>query len=71
MGLCSNYDIFQEKMNKFFSSLECIIAHIDDLLIISNRNLANHIKKVKIVLKKIKAAAFKINAKSGFSSEIT
>ena len=48
--------------NELFHGLEYIIAYIDDLLIISNSNFEDHLNNVKIVLKKLKAAGFKINA---------
>ena len=66
MGLCNSPDIFQEKMNELFNGLEYVRAYIDDLLIISNGNFEDHLNKVKIVLKKLKAAGFKINAEKSF-----
>ena len=62
MGLCNSPDIFQEKMNELFHDLEYVRAYIDDLLIISNSSFQDHLNKVKIVLNKLKAAGFKINA---------
>ena len=62
MGLCYSPNIFQEKMNELFNGLEYVRAYIDDLLIISNGNFEDHLNKVKIVLKKLKAFGFKINA---------
>ena len=37
-----------------------------DWLIISNGSFEYHVNKVKIVLKKVKAAGFKVNAESWF-----
>ena len=48
-------------MNELYNDLEYIRAYIDDLLIISNSNFEDHLNKVKIVLKKLKASGFKIN----------
>ena len=62
MGLCNGPDIFQEKVNELLYGLEHVRAYIFDLLIISDRNFDDHLNKVKIVLKKQKAAGFKINA---------
>ena len=50
-------------MNELFHDLEHVIAYIDDLLIISSGNFEDHLNKTKIVLKKLKAAGFNINAK--------
>ena len=66
MGLCNSPDIFHEKMNELFNVIEYVIVYIDDLLIISNGNFEDHLNKVKIVLKKLKAAGFKINAEKSF-----
>ena len=66
MGLCNSPDIFQEKMNELFHDLEYVRAYIDDLLIISNSSFQDHLNKVKIVLNKLKAAGFKINAEKSF-----
>ena len=54
-------DIFQEKINELFNGLEYVTAYIDDLFIISNGIYEDHLNKVKIVLKKLKANGFKIN----------
>ena len=53
-------------MNGLLNSLEYIIAYIDDLLIISNSKFEDHLNKVKIVLKKLKAVVFNINAETSF-----
>ena len=66
MGLYNSLDIFQEKMNELFSGLEYIRAYIDDQVIISNGSFEDHLNEVKIVLKKLKAAGVKINAKISF-----
>ena len=66
MGLCNSPDIFQEMMNELFHGLEYVRAYIDDLLIISNSDFEDHLNKVKIVLNKLKAAGFKINAEKSF-----
>ena len=58
MGLYNSPDIFQEKINKSFNGLEYVRAYFDDLLIISNDNFEDHLNKVKIVLKKLKAVGF-------------
>ena len=70
MGLHNSPDIFQDKMNELFYGLEYVRAYIDDLLVISNGNFEGYLNKVKIVLKKLKAAGFKINAeKSKFARD--
>ena len=55
-------------MNVLFNDLEYVRAYIDDLLIISNGNFEGHLNKVKIVLNKLKATDFIINAEKSFFS---
>ena len=56
----------QEKINETFDGLEYVRTYIDDLLIISNDNFGDHLNKIKIELKKLKVAGFKINAEKSF-----
>ena len=62
MGLCNSPDMFQEKKNEVFNGLEYVKTYIDDLLIINNKYLEDHIKKLEKVLCKSKLAGFKVNA---------
>ena len=62
MELCNILNIFQDKINELFECLEYITACINDLLIISNGNFEDYLNTTKIVLMKLKAADFKINA---------
>ena len=50
----------------YYNGLEYVKDYIDDLLVISNGNFEDHLNKVNIVLKKQKAADFKINAAKSF-----
>ena len=49
-------------MEKLFNGLEYVRAYIDDPIIISNGNFEDYLNKVKILVKKLKAVGFKINA---------
>ena len=63
--------MFQDKMNESFNGLKYVRAYIDVLLIISTGNFEDNLNKLKILLKKLKAAAFKTNAdKSFFARDI-
>ena len=69
MGLCNSPDIFLRKNDHIFNGLEYIKVYIDDRLIISKGNFEDHLNNVKIVLKKLKTACFKINAEKSFYLE--
>ena len=64
MCLFNSPDIFLEK--KLFKDLDYIGTHIDDLLIISNKSLENHIKKLDKVISKLKSSGFKLNEENFF-----
>ena len=68
--LCSSPDIFQEIMNELFNSLDYFRTYISRLLIISNKALEGHIKKLDKFLHKLKSTGFKANAKKPFSPEM-
>ena len=53
-------------MNELLNGLEYVRAYIDDLFSISNGNFEDHVNKAKIVLNKLKAAGFIINAEKSF-----
>ena len=56
MGLCNSPDIFKEKMSGLFNSLDYIRTYIDDLHLIINKSLEDHIKNLDKVLSKLKSA---------------
>ena len=53
-------------MKDLLNGLEYIKVYINDLLIISNGNVEDHLYKAKIVSKKLEAAGFKINTEKSF-----
>ena len=66
VGLFYDPYIFQEKMNELYHVRPCI----NDLLVISNGNIEDHLNKPKIVSKKLKEFGFKINADKSIVSNI-
>ena len=66
MGLCNSPDIFREKMNRLFNSLEYVRTYIDVLLIISNKSFEDHIIKLNKKLHKLKQQGYKINVGNSF-----
>ena len=56
-------------MSELMMALEYVKTYLDDLLIISKKNLEDHLKKLRVVLTKLQSAGLKINAtKSTFRS---
>ena len=66
MGLYNSPDIFQEKMNELFSSLEYVRTYINDLLIASNESFENHLNKIDNVFKILLKAGLKINVEKSY-----
>ena len=66
MGLCNSPDIFQEKMGNLYQDLEYVRAYIDDLLVVTNGTLEDHLEKLTEVLKRLRQAGLKVNAKKSF-----
>ena len=70
MGLCNAPDIFQEKMSELMEDLEFTRAYIDDLLVISQGDCADHLGKLEQVLIRLTKAGLKVNVtKSNFCAE--
>ena len=53
-------------MKDLFNDLDYVRTYIDDLLIISNKPLEDHSKKLDKVLSKLQSAGFKVNAEKSF-----
>ena len=53
-------------MKELFDGLDYVRTCIDDLLIISNRSLEDHIKQLDKDLNKSNSAGFKVNAENPF-----
>ena len=51
-------------MNEMFRIIEFIRAYIDDLLIITKGNWSDHLNKLELVMKKLRANGLKCNIKS-------
>ena len=57
-------------MIELFNGLDYVRCYIDELLIISNEFVEDHIKKLDKVLSKSKLAGFKVNAENPFSPQM-
>ena len=66
MGVCNSLDIFQEKMNKILLRIEFITSYIDDILTIARVDLSDHLDKLELVLKNLRANRLKCNIKTSF-----
>jgi hypothetical protein len=65
-GICNGPDVFQEKMIELFDGMDYIRAYIDDLLILSTGDYADHLEKLEATLIKLKQAGLKVNAPKSF-----
>ena len=61
MGIAGSPDIFQSKMLDLMMSLDYVRAYLDDLLIISEECLDDHLEKLRLVLIKLREAGLKVN----------
>jgi Reverse transcriptase (RNA-dependent DNA polymerase) len=66
MGLCNSPDIFQEKMSTLMQDLGFVRAYIDDILVITNESLEDHLDKLRVVLEKLQHAGLRVNVKKSF-----
>ena len=64
MGINCAPDIFQKKMNGLMSGIEYVRTYLDDLLILSNGNFADHLKKIDTVLNRLNGAGLKVHIKN-------
>jgi hypothetical protein len=63
MGIAGSPDIFQEKMSDLMATLESVRTYLDDLLIITNGSLEDHLEKLSMVVTRLQEdAGLKINA---------
>ena len=51
MGILVTVDIFQEAMVYLFLDLEIVIVYINDIIILGNSSIEDHLKDVADVLK--------------------
>jgi hypothetical protein len=61
MGIKVAVNVFQEVMTELFSHLDCVCVSLDDILIVDNGSLEDHMHKVSICLERLKKAGFKAN----------
>ena len=63
MGINCAPDIFQKKMNGLMLGIEYVRTYLDDLLILSNGDFADHLKKIDTVLNRLNGAGLKVHIK--------
>ena len=66
MGVKCAPDTFQSIVSNLFSDLEWVRAYIDDILITSTGDYADHLEKVHIVLSRLEKAGFRANVRKCF-----
>ena len=69
MGISCAPDIFQSKMSDLMAEIEYVRTYLDDLLILTSRDLEDHLLKVGVVLEKLERAGLKVHVdKSTFGA---
>jgi hypothetical protein len=66
MGVSSSADAFQERMTKLVQGLDFVRVCIDDVLMASKNSFLDHLFKLDEVLRRIRQAGLKTNAKKSF-----
>jgi hypothetical protein len=66
MGVSSSADIFQERMIELMRGLDFVRCHADDVLMVSKNSFLDHLFKLDEVLRRMRQAGLKINAKKSF-----
>jgi hypothetical protein len=67
IGYAGSADIFQAEMMNLMEALEYVRAYIDDLLVITQGSLKDHLEKLREVLRRLRDAGLKVNAAKSFS----
>ena len=53
MGVCNIPNISQEKISKILEGFDMVCAYIDDILVITKNDCADHLKALEKVLQKL------------------
>ena len=61
MGIKIAPDVFQNVMSKLTQDLEYVKTYLDDLLILTNNNFADHLTKLEMVLSRLSTAGMRVN----------
>ena len=63
MGIKVAVNIFPEVMTELFSNLNYVRVYLDNILIVDNGSLEDHMHKVSISLERLEKAGFKANVR--------
>jgi hypothetical protein len=63
MGIKVAVDVFQEVMTELFSDLDYVRVYLNNILIVDNGSLEDHMHKVSICLEGLEKAGFKANVR--------
>ena len=61
MGIKVAVNVFQEVMTELFSDLDYVCVYLDEILIVDNGSLEDHMHKVSVCLEYLEKAGFKAN----------
>ena len=62
MGMCYSGDIFQAKVDNLIDDFEGVKTYINDVSVLIKKSLSKHIRQLKLIFSKLRAAGLKVNA---------
>ena len=66
MGLSISADIFQREMSKLFPDMEYVLVYINDILVVTKLDFADHMEKLRTVLTGLQSKGMQLNAGKTF-----
>ena len=69
MGIKNSPDIIQQVMQDLLGDLDWVRVYMDDILITSSKDFADHMEKLEIVLERLAQAGFRANVRKCFFAE--
>jgi Reverse transcriptase (RNA-dependent DNA polymerase) len=70
MGLSVSPDIYQEKISSIFTNMDNLIVFFDDIAIITNNTLEDHVKVLDEALHRLKQKNQQVNGKKSHFCEV-
>ena len=62
MSMCDSGDILQAKVDEILGYIEGVMTYTNDILVLGKYIFENHIKQMRIIFGRLRAAGLKVNA---------